>query len=224
MFFVFGLKFTTATISQTLYAGGPLLAGVFSYFLLKEEISMKKILGIIIGFIGTAVIIFGPVINSSSIWNGTLFGNIMLSLAVVSFSLYTVLSKKCNDEYSPISFIKYFVFTTLIVQTLLLIFSPLRNEIASISYISPLAWFSIIFVGFISTTLYYFLYQRVLKTATPVLASMILYLQPLAGIIWARILLNERFTTIFIAGGLLIFTGITLVFYDRYSKHAKVNS
>ncbi len=224
MFFVFGLKFTTATISQTLYAGGPLLAGVFSYFILKEEINPRKVLGIIIGFVGTLLIIFGPIINSSSIWNGTFFGNAMLCLAVISFSLYAVFSKKYNNEYSSISFIKYFIFTTLIAQTVFLAFSPLKDEIASIARISPLTWFSIIFVGLISTTLYYFLYQRILKGATPVLASMILYLQPLAGILWARILLHERFTPIFLAGGTLIFLGIALVFYDKYFKYSKADA
>lgn len=223
VFFVLGLKFTTATISQTLYAGGPMLAGLFSYLILKEETNFKKILGIIIGFVGTLIIIFGPAIDSHSIWNGTLFGNIMLSLAVISFSLYAVFSKKHSEEYSSLSFIKYFIFTTLAVQTTLLIFSEFKGEIASISHISTYAWFAIAFVGVISTTLYYFLYQYVLKSATPVLASMILYLQPLAGILWARILLGEKFTSIFLVGGVLIFAGIALVFYDKYFQR-KVNS
>ncbi len=217
MFFVFGLKFTTATISQTLYAGGPMIAGVLSYFILKDRITLKKVLGIIIGFVGTSLIIFGPVINSSSVWNGTIIGNILLFLGVTSFSLYTVLSKKYNDGYSPMALIKYFIFTTLFIQTILVFFSGFKNEIASIVHISSLAWFCIVFVGLVSTILYYFLYQYILKSATPVLASMTLYLQPLSGILWARILLGEKFTTIFAIGGVLIFAGIALVFYDRHN-------
>lgn len=210
-FFIFGLRLTTAVISQMLYAAVPLIAGVFSYLINKEEVGVKKALGILIGFVGTLLVIVGPKIGVASVWNGDIVGNILIFIGVVSFSLYSVLSKKYEKEFSPLSLSKYFILTTILVQTVLIAFTSAYNELYLVSDLSLYTWFSILYTGVIGTALWYILYQRVINQTTPVIASMILYLQPLSAILVASILLGEKVTYIFIAGGVLIFSGIALV-------------
>src|SRR3989338_1576436 len=124
IFFIFELQHTTATISGMMYASAPLLVGIFSLLILKEKISSKKWLGIIIGFVGLSAIILGPTLGGDSINNGTLFGNLIIWLAVISFSLYSVLSKKYQGIYTPMILPKYLVVTTIVVQSVFLLFHP----------------------------------------------------------------------------------------------------
>ena len=92
--YIFGLERTTATISQMLYAGVPLIAGLFSFLLLKEKLYPRKLFGILLGFIGVLLIVFLPVMGQRAIWNGDLLGNVIILIAVCSFALYSVLSKR----------------------------------------------------------------------------------------------------------------------------------
>jgi len=208
--FVFGIGRTTATISQMLYAGVPLIAGIFSYYLLQERLNSRKILGILIGFIGVLVIVLLPVIGEKTVFNGDLLGNLIIFTAVFSFALYSVFSKQFQQDYSPLQLTIFFVLTTTIVQLLLIPFE-LKESTNWWSTVSPLAIFGLLYVGVLGTGVYYLIYQYAIKVATPVMASMILYLQPISAFAWASLLLDEKITPEFIVGAILAFIGVALV-------------
>lgn len=221
--YITGLQYTTAIVSSMLYAAAPFVVGILSWKIVKERISFNKWLGILIGFFGMLVLIFGPNLGVSPLSNGSILGNLIIGLAIISFSLYSVLSKKYESIYSPFILTKYFIITTLVVQLILMSFH-LGTSFNLLKDISPIVWFCILYSGILGTTLYYFLYQYVLKRATPVLVSTTFYLQPIATIIWARLLLGEVITPIFFIGSMLIFIGITIVFYGQYLIRPKVNA
>ncbi len=222
MFFIFGLRYTTATIAGMLYASAPLAVGIFSLIIVREKITLNKWGGIIIGFLGLAAIILAPWWGTGALSNGTLAGNLIIWLAVISFSLYSVLSKKYESVYSPIVLTKYFVLITILVQIIFLSFHP--QSLLLIPHISLKSWLIVLYAGILDTTLYYLLYQYVLKRSTPVLTSMTFYIQPIANIILARLLLNEGLTTTFIFGSILIFIGISMVFRDKYLDNKVIHS
>src|SRR3989344_4160257 len=66
----------------------------FIPFFIREKISFSKWFGVILGFAGLVAILLAPGIGADSVWDGSILGNTMIGLAVVSFSLYAVLSKK----------------------------------------------------------------------------------------------------------------------------------
>ncbi len=221
IFFIIGFQHTTIISSSILYAAVPLIVGVLSSRIIKEKISFKKWLGIIVGFIGLLVIIIVPVLGSTSILSGSLLGNAIVLLAVFSFSLYSVLSKKYENEYSPIILTKYFILTTIATQIILMSFH-LRESFYLLGHITTITWLSLMYSGILGTSFYYLLYQYVIKKTTPVLTSMTFYLQPIAAVIWAKLFFNEKLTPALLIGGALIFLGITIVFEDKYSRLNKV--
>lgn len=208
--FIFGVGRTTATIAQMLYAGVPLIAGIFSYFLLKENIYPRKLFGILIGFVGVLVIVLLPVLGQRVAFNGDLSGNIIILVAVCSFALYSVLSKQFQKEYSPLELTIFFVLTTTAVQLLLAPLDLKQNQNWWAS-LSAEAIFGVVYVGILGTGVYYLIYQYVIKNTTPIIASMILYLQPIFAFLWASILLKEKVTPEFIIGAILAFIGVALV-------------
>lgn len=213
-FFALGVRKTTATIAQMLYAAVPIMASVFSYLFLKEKIKVEKLAGILLGFVGVLTIILLPVIGKTSAFNGTLAGNLLIFIGVVSYSLYTVMSKKLQKIYSPLALTMIFIITTIVIQSLLLPIE-LKSNPDFWKTISINNLMGLVYVGILGTSFYYLIYQYAIKKATPVIASMAFYLQPIASFLWAFVLLGERLTPGFIIGGILALTGARIVTKKR---------
>lgn len=123
IFFVVGIKLTTANISQILYAAVPIITGILTHFVLEERLSSRRKVGIIIGFIGTLLVLFLPILEKGTKFSGNLAGNILLAIAVISWSMYMILSKKAQKTHSPFHIISIFIILTTIA---LFPFFPIR--------------------------------------------------------------------------------------------------
>jgi len=163
-----------------------------------------------IGFIGVLTIILLPILSQGSAFAGNLIGNLLIFIAAASFSLYSVLSKKYQPRYSPLSLTVVFILTTIFILFFLAPFELKANP-HWWRQISLSGVLGLLYVGLIGTGIYYLLYQYALKKATPIIASMTFYLQPIFSFVWAYFLLGERLTLGFIAGAVLAFGGAYLV-------------
>ncbi len=207
--FAFGIKHTTANIGQMIYTAVPIVSAVFSYFYLKERFGIKKIIGIAIGFAGAVLIILLPLISSIGNEGSSIWGNLTIVVAMLSISLYWVLSKKFQEKYSPFEINNYFIFTTTFLLLFLSIFDFV-NYPGWYTSVSLNSYLSLLFVAIFSTAIYYLISQLIIKKATPVTSSMILYVQPFATFVWAYFFLAETLSVLFIIGAVLILFGVGL--------------
>jgi len=220
VFFAFGVKETTATIAQVLYAAVPIIALITSFVILKTPFQKKKIFGVLIGFVGVLTIIFAPQFGDDSDGAGTFIGNLLVLTAVISYSLYTVFSKKTQKNYSPLMLTTMMVITTLVIQSIL-ITSEVSQYNNTIDEITAKGILGILYVGIVGTALYFLLYQKIIKKANPVVASMTFYLQPIFSFIWAFFLLDERLTLGLVVGSFFAFLGAGLV--TKKNVSGKIN-
>jgi len=207
--FTFGIRKTTATTAQMLYAAVPILAAIASYLLIKERFSSRKISGIALGLGGMLLIVLLPVINRATAIGGDLIGNLMILVGVASFSIYSVLSKTLQKVYSP-QFLTFSFSLTTAAVSLAIAIAETASQPSWWAGISLGAWLAMAYVAVIGTAAYYLLYQYAIKTGSPVIASMTFYLQPIATYLWSTILLSERITVSFTIGAILVLTGAWL--------------
>jgi drug/metabolite transporter (DMT)-like permease len=212
--FAVGVKLTTATISQVIYVFSPILVVVLSYFLLSERLSSQKIFGVILGFIGTVLVVLLPEISKGNVSAGNLTGNLILVTAVIATSSYNTLSKKFQRKYSPMQLTAIFIFTTTIILAFFSLFDLISHP-SWWTHLSPSAVWEVGYVGVLGTVLYYFLNQFIIKRASPFIASLMFYLQPLLTFVWAYFLLGEQLTSGLIFGALLTFAGVFLILTRR---------
>ena len=85
IFEFWGLQYLTAAKACFIYSLSPFLSALFSYFQFREKISSKKLLGLVIGFIG-----FIPVLLNQSGAEQLLGGISFLSWAEISLIIATV--------------------------------------------------------------------------------------------------------------------------------------
>lgn len=204
--FAYGIKQTTANMSQMIYTAVPIVSALLSFYYLKERFGVSKIIGIVVGFVGTVIVVLLPLISNNN-GGSTIGGNLTIVIAMLSISLYWVLSKKFHFQYSPLEINNYFIFTTTILLFFLSIFDLFREPTWWYG-VSTNAYLALVFVAILSTAIYYLISQIIVKKATPVMASMVLYVQPFTTFIWAYYFLSEKLSILFLIGVFLSLLGV----------------
>lgn len=212
--FPLGVRLTTATIGQTLYIFTPILVAVLAFFFLSEIFNFKKVIGIVVGFFGALIIFLLPEITGGAPFTGNMIGNLIIFLAVLATAFYTVFSKKFQKRYTPLQLTAIFIFTTCFILIFLAASDVVRYPFWwQHTSITPIL--SVLYVGLIGTAAYYLLTQYAVKHGSPIIASMILYLQPITSFFWAYFLLGEQLTAGLIIGSILAFTGVFLTLQSQ---------
>lgn len=210
--FAYGIKLTMASVGQIIYSFTPILVSLMSFYSLREKISFKKIIGVVLGFIGVNLIVAIPffINKSSSNASNAFLGNLLIFVGCISYSYYMVLSKKLLKTYSPIWLTVTFIFTTALLS---LIFIPL--ELSSLKplafYLDPTILWPVFYVVIVGTVMAYLLQQYAIDRGTPLIASLMQYFFPASTLIWSYFILGEKLDVFLGAGLILILTGAWLV-------------
>ncbi|GAB4282621.1 MAG: DMT family transporter [Marinilabiliales bacterium] len=205
MFFE-GLNLTTPINSSIIMTINPILVLVFSYFLLKDKITLKKIAGIILGGSGTVLLILSQ--GSVSFDSDKFVGNLFIVVNSSSFALYLVLVKPLMMKYKPVTIMKWLFLFGFILVLPFTIF-PFSN--LNYNQIPGEAWLSITYIVIGATFTGYLLYNFALRKVSPVVTSIYLYLQPLIASLVAIIIGQDVLTLEAVISAILIFTGVFFV-------------
>lgn len=205
------LKYTQASVSPLLYAATPLLTALYLSRKKLETISKNSAIGIVIGFVGVAIIIALPLIVNNNNQQLSFKGNLLIFAAVVAFTIYGIMSKKQSVKIgaSPIALTFYFSLFGLLFSLPLAI-NELNSGMIIWNSILLSHWFSAIMAGVTGTTLFYLVYQQAIKSGGATAASLFTYLQPIVGILLPVIILGETISLPFIFGAVLAVFGVQL--------------
>lgn len=205
-----GLSYTSPIMGAVLMVTTPMIVLVLSAILMKERMKKQKVLGLILGLIGTVfLILYGKsVINAS---NATL-GNILVFINAVSYGFYLIIVKKLMDKYNAFAFVKW-IYTFGFLMVL-----PFGwSEFQTVDYANlptDIIW-KIGFVVVFSTFLTYLLNLVSMRELKPTTVAVFIYLQPLFATIFAVSLGKDDVTWVKIISAVLIFTGVYLVTQKR---------
>ena len=198
-----------------------ILGGVL---LLKEKITKKEILGIIITFIGALLIVVEPLINGGYTKGSSLLGNLLIILANISWVFYIVISKKELKHKIDILLMTAYMFTLGFLTTLpfaLFQTKGILNLLLIISTAPLTAHLGVWYMAVLSGSLAYFLYQEGQKKIEASEATLFAYLSPLFAAPLAVFWLNEKLTIPFIIGTAIIVIGVFIAEY-RKTRNSKL--
>lgn len=204
MFFK-GLSMTAPISASVIMTSSPITVLIVSYFLLKEKITVNKLIGIALGAAG-AVLLIG--IDGFKLDNDTFVGNLFILINAVSFSIYLVMVKPMMYKYRAITVIKWvFLFGMFMVlpfgleEFLLVDWSNLPNK----------AWLSLGYIIIGTTFIAYLLNTWALRFVNPSLVGYYIYLQPVFSTLVAVSFRGDKLTITEAAYSMLIFIGVYLV-------------
>ncbi len=207
MLYGIGLQHTSIIVSQVLYTLVPLIVGILSHFIVNEKFTLNKIVGAVVSGIGVLILVFGSLDKVQSISFGTPLGNILVLGAVISWSLYLVLSRKLSSHTNPTTMTFY---SFALASALLLPIVPIDIYIEkfNIGNVTTLGYASLAIVAIVSSALMFFLIQVGIKKTSAYVASVFSYFAPLFASVTAIPLLHEKVTPNLIFAGILITGGV----------------
>lgn len=208
LFFYLGISRTTVNAASVIYTAQPLTVTLFAYLLIRESVTKRKLAGMLIGLSGVLAITLLPVLEKGQPVGGNISGNIMICLAIVCWSLYTIGSRHLMDKYgySAKTLTIVSLFTSAALFGLVSIF--VTESFPWVMVLRPGYALLILHLALAVTVVTYFLYQWSIAHSSATTASLVQYLQPVSSIGLAIIFLGERLSWGFLFGSMIVFAGV----------------
>ena len=190
-----GYKNTTISIATLSYYIAPVFIVILSIVVLKEKITMKKILCIIVAIIGLLLVLDVKSIGNIGDNNHAL-GILYSVLAAVFYAIVVIL----NKFIKRLSGFKVTI-VQLLVSTLILMPLTIINSTRSIISLDILSLVLLLFVGIVHTGIAYLLYFSSVKEIEGQSIAILSYMDPIFALLIAGLFLGEKMTIIQLFGG-----------------------
>lgn len=203
LFFI-ALNHTTAINASIIGASNPIITAILSIIFLKDTITYKRVLGIILSFTGVFLTLTNArlaMIKSFSFNTGDL----VMLLAVVLWASYAVFSKWVMPRYSPMILTFYsFLFCTVLIIPFVIYEVPWKL-ISNIPYYS---YTSVVYMSIFPSVIGYLVQQMSIKQIGPSKTSIFINLVPVFSIILSVLILKEALHPIKLLTTTLIIIGV----------------
>lgn len=204
-FLVLGLRYTSSINAPIILSSTPIFTIIGSFFYLKEKLRIKVISGTLISLLGVLLIVVMPLFIASSV-DGNVLGNFFLVLAAIGSTIHVLLLKKISSKYSPLT-IAFWEFLLGAIPLTPLYFIELQKTHWP-AHAHAYAYLGIIFGAIFATAIAHSIYNFGIKNIKASEVGIFNYVDPLTTVIVAVPLLNEKITTPYIIGSILVFLGI----------------
>jgi drug/metabolite transporter (DMT)-like permease len=199
-----GTKLSTAANGSLVTSATPAFVLLFAWLLLKERITSRRFLALIVATLGVIAVI-DP---RSAQLNPELFlGNLFLLGAAITWALYSVLVGKVTRDVDVMSF-SLFAFLGGLPVTVPAGAWELAN--VGVGPISVGIIGGVLFLGIICTALAMVLWNTAFALVDASLASLTFFAQPVVGTFLGWLFLREKITPLFLVGGILIGAGLVI--------------
>ncbi len=202
--YLYGIKFTLASNGALLYGMTPALVLVLAHFMLNEFLTRKKVIGVIVAFVGVAIVMFERGIDFGSDY---FYGNVMIFLAVIAWALYAIEGKKLMKDYGA------FQISALSLIGGGILFLPVGIVDVALHGFPSITlggWMGILYLGVGTSIVSYVLWFYILRRMDTTRAAVFANAQPILTTILAVIFLSQDVTMPFIIGGIITIGGVLL--------------
>ncbi len=200
-----GTKLSTAANGALVTSATPALVLPFAWLLLKEPVTPRRLLAILVASLGVLAVI-DP--RSADLSSDLFLGNLSLLGAALTWALYSVLVRKVSGQGTDLlQATAVFLLGGLPVTIPLGIWELSTQGMGQIT-IGIIG--GILFLGIISTAIAMFLWNYAFARLPAAIASLTFFAQPLVGALLGWFFLGEQITALFLLGGVLIGSGILI--------------
>lgn len=208
VFFYIALQWTTANAANVIYGAVPFLTALLSSVTIGERLTRRQWGGIIIGFVGTLTIVFLPLLERRDVFVGDVRGNLFVVLAALSWTGYTVGSRRltARGDITPFVMSAVSIFLSVVLFSVTLLIVPHRPLVTA--FASPTSFALLLYLAIVVTVGTYLLYQWTVKHASATIASLTNYIQPVVGLALNALILNEALTARLLLGTVLVLLGV----------------
>lgn len=199
-----GTKLSTASNGALVTSATPAFVLLFAPYLLKESVSTRGLVALIISSIGVLAVIDPRTANFSS---SLFLGNLSLLAAALTWALYSVLVRKVSRSADLLTS-SAVMLGAGIPSSVVFGFIELNSQ--GIGEITAGIIWGILFLGIVSTAIAMFLWNYAFAHLPASVASLTFFAQPVVGTLLGWFFLGEKITAFFLVGGVLIGIGLII--------------
>lgn len=210
-----GLRFTTASTSSLINTLEPVLVAMMSVVFLKEKLSFGGIAGLVTAFAGGFVIITNGNPASLLHLDGTVKGNLLILISIVSYACYTIFTKLLVGKTEPIVAV---TFSSMIGTVFLFIAALAIEPLPVLHEVSLMTWAAVVYLAVFPTCISLLLFNQLLTQVEASRTSIVLFLIPVYGLLLGMLFLGDPLTWPMVLGGLLTIVGVWFIEYSPVKK------
>jgi drug/metabolite transporter (DMT)-like permease len=188
-----------ASMNAVLVATNVVLITPLAALFLKEKIGWGRALAVLASFAGVVLVTFNQGFTAAGAIDLT--GCLFSLLAALSFAAYTVMGKRVVERNDPLIVTVLALFSG---AALLSAFTGLTVGFSSLGGADPLTWALMILLGVTMIGFAYPAWFACLKILPATRVSIFIYMTPVFAVILAFLILDERFSWLFYAGGAIV--------------------
>lgn len=216
-YFIFennGLKYTYASNVSLIIATIPLLTTIIAVTLFKVgKLKVINIIGLIISYLGVVLI----VLDGKTSLDLNIVGDLLAFFAALSFSFYTLFLNKTSPMHIIVKTRRVFMYVIIFI----LIYSLMMKQKVVVTSFNSTVVLGIIFLGIISSSLAFVLFNKSAKILGAVKANNFTYLNPVVTVIVSVLVLHEGITFFKVIGGIIVICGIIVSEKNLNKKNTK---
>jgi len=182
----------------------PIWVLFFAVILLKEHFNFKKILAILLSFIGVCIVITQGNFFSLSVLN--IKGDLFALAGAIFYGLFSVLGKKQNYEKITSMFF-YYGFAFIYILIIILLFYQIPQ-------LGLFEFFGLIWLG-VSNSLGFVFWFLALKKGETAKISNLIFLTPFFALVYIYLLVGETILLSSLIGLILIIIGIMIQYIKK---------
>jgi drug/metabolite transporter (DMT)-like permease len=199
-----GQLVTSSSNAALIISTAALMIPLLSLIYLQEKMGMRKIAGVSLGFIGTALVVTRG--RTASLGTIEALGDFLILGTAVTIALVFVLSKDLVEKKGgrPVSGGIILVTTLLLLPTVPFDWNQSINPTLA-------AWAYVLFLAVFATVGAYYFFMKGLESVSPTVSSIILPLEVIVAVTLSVIIFSDPFNLNSGTGAFLIIAGIILV-------------
>jgi len=209
-----GMEYTTASVSSVLQSTTPVFTLALSFTVLKERVTARDLMGMVIGMIGVTLLSTGG--DLRSLGGLVLIGNLLQVAVAASYAASGIVGKVLLKRHDPILVVSICFVIGAVVLTVLAFLertswpSSLSGEVIAAVLILSLSYC----IGL-------FAWYDALQHTNAFRLYVLLFTMPILAVAISVVVLNEAFTSADITFSAITLVGVALTQFRRRNGEAR---
>lgn len=197
------VKISQVSNVSLILATAPIITALLAHFFTKgEKLNKNLILGFFIAISGVFLVIF----NGNFMLKLDPIGDILALGAAISWSVYSITTKKFGSKYNHLYLTRKIFFYSLLTMLPFLFTSEFNFDVSKLLTLSSLS--NLLFLGIIASSLCYVMWNFTVDKLGVIKTNNYIYLIPAITLIFSVLILNEKITLYSSLGAIFIFLGV----------------
>ncbi|MFH1662605.1 MAG: DMT family transporter [Chloroflexota bacterium] len=200
------LEYTSIASSVVLATSHPVFVAIISYFLWKERLGRKAVLGMVVALGGVAIINYG----GFTLGTDSIFGNMLALLAAAAVGIYLIIGRHLREKISLLPYL-----SAVYIGAALILLAAMLIAGYSFTGYSANTYFMLLLLALIPQLAGHSILNKAVRLMPATIVSVAILGEPVGAIILSYIILGEGITATEVIGSILSLGGILMVMLYR---------